>query len=438
MLCRFGWSRRQPAGAGHGLVERGVDAAVGRDLGQQALAVGRPQLLDLAVLQERVDDRATGRAAARATRRRWRSRSWSSSAASRPRSSNRISRSWGVELRLNVGRRRAAPRPASRLQSSREALVEPAQLVDVDADADVLHPGQHADERVLDLVVELAHALRVERRLERPAPGGRRPAPARAAALRVVDARRRRSRAGPRARRRSASVSRRVPRQQLVERVAGLGRVEQVGGDRRVELQSAAGRCRGRAATASAPWRRGPRTGRPSARAARTASVGEQRRPGSTPPRARLGVDARRPGRAAALRPSAPPHAAARSSTAESGRERGDGLGGRRRLGAPRPRAPRRRPWPARRPGVAERPRRAGRTACGTRGSRTAACTSSTSGGPQCSAVEVDARPGASRRSTITSALLPHLRLVLGQRGPQLRASARRGGRRCRRGRRRW
>ena len=49
--------RRQPAGPGDGLAERRVDAAVRRDLGQQALAVRRPELLDLAVAQERVDDR---------------------------------------------------------------------------------------------------------------------------------------------------------------------------------------------------------------------------------------------------------------------------------------------------------------------------------------------------------------------------------------------
>ena len=46
----------EPAGAGDGLVERGVDAPVGRDLGEQPLAVGAPQLLDLAVLQQRADE----------------------------------------------------------------------------------------------------------------------------------------------------------------------------------------------------------------------------------------------------------------------------------------------------------------------------------------------------------------------------------------------
>ena len=56
MLCRFGLIAAEPAGAGHGLVERGVDAAVGGDLGQQPGAVGAAQLLDLAVLQQRIDE----------------------------------------------------------------------------------------------------------------------------------------------------------------------------------------------------------------------------------------------------------------------------------------------------------------------------------------------------------------------------------------------
>ena len=56
MLCRFGCSD-ETAPSGHGLVERGVDATVGRHLGQQGLAVGGAQLLDLAVAQEVLDDR---------------------------------------------------------------------------------------------------------------------------------------------------------------------------------------------------------------------------------------------------------------------------------------------------------------------------------------------------------------------------------------------
>ena len=37
----------------------------------------------------------------------------------------------------------------------------------VDADADVLHPGEHPHERVLDRVVELGHPLRVEAGVDR-------------------------------------------------------------------------------------------------------------------------------------------------------------------------------------------------------------------------------------------------------------------------------
>ena len=37
----------------------------------------------------------------------------------------------------------------------------------VDADTDVLHPGEHADERVLDRVVEVGHSLRGEAGLDR-------------------------------------------------------------------------------------------------------------------------------------------------------------------------------------------------------------------------------------------------------------------------------
>ena len=49
--------RREPARARHRLVEGGVDATVGADLAEQALAVGGPQLLDLAVPKQLLDDR---------------------------------------------------------------------------------------------------------------------------------------------------------------------------------------------------------------------------------------------------------------------------------------------------------------------------------------------------------------------------------------------
>ena len=46
----------QTTGAGHGLVEGCVDAAVGGHFAEQTGAVGAAQLLDLAVLQQRVDE----------------------------------------------------------------------------------------------------------------------------------------------------------------------------------------------------------------------------------------------------------------------------------------------------------------------------------------------------------------------------------------------
>ena len=48
-----------------------------------------------------------------------------------------------------------------------ELLVERLQLRPVDGDADVLHPGEHDDERVLDRAVELGHALLFEARHDR-------------------------------------------------------------------------------------------------------------------------------------------------------------------------------------------------------------------------------------------------------------------------------
>ena len=66
-VVQVGPVRRQPPGARHGLVEGGVDAAVGGHLGQQPLAVGGAQLLHLAVAQQGVDDRVLVRAASRAS-----------------------------------------------------------------------------------------------------------------------------------------------------------------------------------------------------------------------------------------------------------------------------------------------------------------------------------------------------------------------------------
>ena len=48
----------------------------------------------------------------------------------------------------------------------RETPSDLAQTLDVDADTDVLHLGEHPHERILDVDVQMAHRLRIERRLE--------------------------------------------------------------------------------------------------------------------------------------------------------------------------------------------------------------------------------------------------------------------------------
>jgi len=55
-VVEVGPVRGQPAGAGHGLTEGGVDPPVVSHLGGQALPVGRAQLLDLAVAEQGLDD----------------------------------------------------------------------------------------------------------------------------------------------------------------------------------------------------------------------------------------------------------------------------------------------------------------------------------------------------------------------------------------------
>jgi hypothetical protein len=55
-VVQVGLVGRQAPGAGHRLVERGMDALVRSHLGQERLAVGRAQLLHLPVAQQGVDD----------------------------------------------------------------------------------------------------------------------------------------------------------------------------------------------------------------------------------------------------------------------------------------------------------------------------------------------------------------------------------------------
>ena len=258
--------RAEPAGAGDGLVERGVDAPVGGDLGEQALAVRAAQLLDLAVLQQRADE--LGPLVAQLLQRR------------------RVGRGAGLGLldrrQPAPGRRRGvqdlaqldrrvdvevvapddlAQLGAEPLHLGGQALVELAEVGDVDGDAGVLHPGQHAHERVLDRRVQVGHALLGELRRdrldevvhgERLAAGDRRRVGVRAVEVELALGRRlvdRRGEAG-------------VALDEVGQLVARLGRVEQVGGDRRVELEPAEVDAARRAAPRISALTSWPRTSR--------------------------------------------------------------------------------------------------------------------------------------------------------------------------------
>ena len=161
MLCRFGPVRRDAAGAGHRLPEGRVDAPVGRHLGQQALAVGRAQLLHLAVGQQRLDDRVVppqalerlgvGREAGLGLLARGEAELVVEDG---PQLRRRVDVELvpGVLLHLGLqGGRRLLQRVGDRLQ-----------LGPVHADAGHLHLGQDPDQRRLDVVVQLGHVLGVD------------------------------------------------------------------------------------------------------------------------------------------------------------------------------------------------------------------------------------------------------------------------------------
>ncbi len=118
-----------------------------------------------------------------------------------------------------------------------ELLIQLLEEGAIDGDADVLHPGEDDDERVLDLFVQLAHALFGEARRDRFDEGSNRERIASGAdlgghlgAAEIELAARRRvvARRGVR----------RVVLEQVAQFVASLGGREQVGGDRRVEFES--------------------------------------------------------------------------------------------------------------------------------------------------------------------------------------------------------
>ena len=142
--------RGQTTGARHRLVERRVDASVGRDLGEQPLAVGGAELLDLSVAQQVLDDRVL---AAELLQRGLVGRVTGLGLLAggetqlveqdRPHLRGRVD----VEvLACSVDDRGALP-----LGLGGELVEEAAQDRDVDADAEVLHASEHPHQRHLDL-----------------------------------------------------------------------------------------------------------------------------------------------------------------------------------------------------------------------------------------------------------------------------------------------
>ena len=165
--------RAEPTGAGDGLVERGVDPTVGRDLEQQSLAVGAAQLLDLAVLQQRADElrplvlqllqrRRVGRRAGLRLLDR-------DEPVLAEQDLAQLDRRVDVEVLVPGDHPQVVAQPC---RVGGQLLVQLLEERTVDGDADVLHPGEDDDERVLDRRVQRRHALLVEQRRDRLDEGG--------------------------------------------------------------------------------------------------------------------------------------------------------------------------------------------------------------------------------------------------------------------------
>ena len=152
-VVQVGPVRRQPAGAGHRLAEGGVDPTVGGHLGGQALPVGGPELLHLAVAQQGLHDRVL---VAQQLEGPGVGREPGLGLAHRS-EAQRV-----VEHRAELGDRVHLERGAGQVLDGRlqggALLGQPGgdrpQDVPVDGDADDLHAGQHPDQRLFDVGVE--------------------------------------------------------------------------------------------------------------------------------------------------------------------------------------------------------------------------------------------------------------------------------------------
>ena len=160
-VVQVGAVRRNAAGPGHRLPEGRVDTPVRGDLGQQGLAVGRAELLHLAVGQQRINDRMI---APQALERLGIGREAGLGLLARGEAElvvehgPQLGRRVDVELVAGVLLHLRLQRGGRLLQRVGDRL----ELGPVDADAGHFHFGQDAHERRLDVVVQLDHVLGVE------------------------------------------------------------------------------------------------------------------------------------------------------------------------------------------------------------------------------------------------------------------------------------
>ena len=227
----------QPARACHGLVEGGVNATIGCDLAHQPYAVGAAQLLHLAVLHQGVDELRPFVAQPQQRRRVGR--------VARLGLLLRGQLLLGVEQLTELhGRVEVEGASDDALQLGREpftlrcqAFVEPSQLHEVDRDPDVFHLGEHTDQRILDRCVQQVHALLLESRFQgrREVSHGQRAATRNASIIVTFVGEVELTRGG---RSCCRELVRRVATKQVGQGIADIGRVDEVGGNRHVELQA--------------------------------------------------------------------------------------------------------------------------------------------------------------------------------------------------------
>ena len=233
-VVQVGLVAAEPAGAGHRLVERGVDATVRGDLGEQRFAVRAAQLLDLAVLQQRLDELRP--LVAQLLER------GSVGGEARLGLLRRGEAALGVQDLAQLNRRVDVERAADDLLQhtaepvdlGRQTIAELLQRATIDGDADVFHLRQHPHQRVLDRRVQVGHALQFDRRLDRVGELRCRQRIA-SGPLAVVDAGLAEVELALGLRLVGRKLVRRVLLEQVADRVARLGRVDEVGGDRCVE-----------------------------------------------------------------------------------------------------------------------------------------------------------------------------------------------------------